>query len=316
MRHLDPLSTQGYMREIKNATLPETNSSHLKIGLPNRKVVFQPSNSRGYVSFREGDSHSSKCCGKYHHLPNCFFPNENSSIAKGLLVNGNISSNKKEVTWGDLHLWGFIQSIELRIVQYLWSETVYMMFIKSLSGAKWVPPGWWLNICTTFSYLGPKCFITYNPNAPWPQKHVVGWVKSTMDFTFHLSEEMDQQDIQQHDSMTMLKLFVEVGRAAHKIQHWQLPRGIQDSAIQPSRATSYHTREANPFLQTSTLTGSWKKKQGNVKFSWILEGCQRTMKDSPKIWGGFLTLFEYEKKICVGLQKTNRIWGFDTWEGC
>ena len=35
-------------------TLPETNSLPLKIGLPNRKVVFQPSIFRGYVSFREG----------------------------------------------------------------------------------------------------------------------------------------------------------------------------------------------------------------------------------------------------------------------
>ncbi len=35
-------------------TLPETNGSPLKIGLPNRKVVFQPSIFRGYVSFREG----------------------------------------------------------------------------------------------------------------------------------------------------------------------------------------------------------------------------------------------------------------------
>ena len=35
-------------------TLPETNCSPLKIGLPNRKVVFQPSICRGYVSFREG----------------------------------------------------------------------------------------------------------------------------------------------------------------------------------------------------------------------------------------------------------------------
>ncbi len=38
---------------LKN-TLPETNSSTLKIGIPNRKVVFQPSIFRGYVSFREG----------------------------------------------------------------------------------------------------------------------------------------------------------------------------------------------------------------------------------------------------------------------
>ena len=37
-------------------TLPETNSSHLKIGLPKRKLVFQPSIFRGNVSFREGNS--------------------------------------------------------------------------------------------------------------------------------------------------------------------------------------------------------------------------------------------------------------------
>ncbi len=35
-------------------TLTETNSSPLKIGHPKRKVVFQPSIFRGYVSFREG----------------------------------------------------------------------------------------------------------------------------------------------------------------------------------------------------------------------------------------------------------------------
>ena len=33
-------------------TLPETNSSPLKIGIPNRKVVFQPAIFRGY-GFRE-----------------------------------------------------------------------------------------------------------------------------------------------------------------------------------------------------------------------------------------------------------------------
>ena len=35
--------------------LPETNGSPLKIGLPNRNVVFQPSIFRRYVSFREGN---------------------------------------------------------------------------------------------------------------------------------------------------------------------------------------------------------------------------------------------------------------------
>ena len=37
----------------KKNTLPETNSLPLKIGLPNRKLVFQPSIFRCYVSFRE-----------------------------------------------------------------------------------------------------------------------------------------------------------------------------------------------------------------------------------------------------------------------
>ena len=36
-------------------TLPETHSSPLKIGHPKRKLVFQPSIFRGYVSFREGN---------------------------------------------------------------------------------------------------------------------------------------------------------------------------------------------------------------------------------------------------------------------
>ena len=41
-------------KKHQKTTLPETNSSHLKIGLPNRKVVFQPSIFRGEnVSFRE-----------------------------------------------------------------------------------------------------------------------------------------------------------------------------------------------------------------------------------------------------------------------
>jgi len=35
-------------------TLPKTNSSHLKIGHPKRKVLFQPSIFRCHVSFREG----------------------------------------------------------------------------------------------------------------------------------------------------------------------------------------------------------------------------------------------------------------------
>ena len=41
--------------DVGSTTLPETNGSPLKIGLPNRNVVFQPSIFRGYVSFREGN---------------------------------------------------------------------------------------------------------------------------------------------------------------------------------------------------------------------------------------------------------------------
>ena len=41
---------------IIGITLPETNSWHLKMGFPKRKLIFQPSISRCYVSFREGKS--------------------------------------------------------------------------------------------------------------------------------------------------------------------------------------------------------------------------------------------------------------------
>ncbi len=43
---------QTTLKKVTRNTLPETNIA-LKIGLPNRKVVFQPSIFRGYVSFRE-----------------------------------------------------------------------------------------------------------------------------------------------------------------------------------------------------------------------------------------------------------------------
>ena len=45
-------------------TLPETNSSHLKIGHPQRKLIFQPSIFRGYVSFREGKWFENACLNK------------------------------------------------------------------------------------------------------------------------------------------------------------------------------------------------------------------------------------------------------------
>ena len=39
---------------------PETNNLPVKIGLPNRKIVFQPSICRGYVSFRDGNQPEQK----------------------------------------------------------------------------------------------------------------------------------------------------------------------------------------------------------------------------------------------------------------
>ncbi len=50
------LSAGGWTNPFQKYTLPETNNSHLKIGHPNRKLVFQPSIFTGYVSFREGKS--------------------------------------------------------------------------------------------------------------------------------------------------------------------------------------------------------------------------------------------------------------------
>ncbi len=50
------LDVSSKIRTKKSDTLPETNvapEKPLKIGFPNRKVVFQPSICRGYVSFRE-----------------------------------------------------------------------------------------------------------------------------------------------------------------------------------------------------------------------------------------------------------------------
>ena len=41
------------LRKVASFTLPETNSSPLKMGHPKRKLVFQPSIFRCYVSFRE-----------------------------------------------------------------------------------------------------------------------------------------------------------------------------------------------------------------------------------------------------------------------
>ena len=42
----------GICDRSQQGTLPETNGLPLKIGLPNRKVVFQPSIFRSHVSFR------------------------------------------------------------------------------------------------------------------------------------------------------------------------------------------------------------------------------------------------------------------------
>ena len=40
---------------MPSVTLPKTNSSPLKIGCPKRKLLFQPSICRCYISFREGN---------------------------------------------------------------------------------------------------------------------------------------------------------------------------------------------------------------------------------------------------------------------
>ena len=48
-----PRGKSDWLNEKKH-TLPETNSSHLKMGHPKRKLVFQPSIFRCYVSFKEG----------------------------------------------------------------------------------------------------------------------------------------------------------------------------------------------------------------------------------------------------------------------
>jgi len=42
----------GYQGRV-TSTLPKSNSSPLKMGLPERKAVSQPSIFRGYVSFRD-----------------------------------------------------------------------------------------------------------------------------------------------------------------------------------------------------------------------------------------------------------------------
>ena len=48
------LPKKSFRYQRNSITLPETNNSHLKIGHPKRKLVFQPSIFRCYVSFREG----------------------------------------------------------------------------------------------------------------------------------------------------------------------------------------------------------------------------------------------------------------------
>ena len=49
-----PIIASFATTQVRPRSLPETNELHLKIGLPNRQVVFPASIFRGYVSFREG----------------------------------------------------------------------------------------------------------------------------------------------------------------------------------------------------------------------------------------------------------------------
>jgi len=52
---LKSVKVQGnHPKNPKEDTLPETNSSPLKIGHHERKLIFQPVILRGYVRFREG----------------------------------------------------------------------------------------------------------------------------------------------------------------------------------------------------------------------------------------------------------------------
>ena len=44
----------GSSADVVGITPPKTNSSHLSVGLPKRKLIFQPQCFRCYVSFREG----------------------------------------------------------------------------------------------------------------------------------------------------------------------------------------------------------------------------------------------------------------------
>ena len=55
MFFLGPQTPVGVLKTwmISWTTLPKTNSSLLKMGLPKRKVVFQPSIFKCYVSFME-----------------------------------------------------------------------------------------------------------------------------------------------------------------------------------------------------------------------------------------------------------------------
>ena len=59
---------EGFATFLRRArdTLPETNSSPLKMGHPKRKLVFQPSIFRGYVSFREGRMEIGEAKSKFY----------------------------------------------------------------------------------------------------------------------------------------------------------------------------------------------------------------------------------------------------------
>ena len=54
-----------FLRRARD-TLPETNSSPLKMGHPKRKLVFQPSIFRDYVSFREGRMEIGEAKSKFY----------------------------------------------------------------------------------------------------------------------------------------------------------------------------------------------------------------------------------------------------------
>ena len=100
-------------------TLPETNSWPLKIGLPNKKVVFQPSIFRGYVSFREG---------RFFFWGGEFITNSDMELPSFSGTSGGLPS--------------FSWDTRTQCSQWLWRAILMLGFL--LKVLKWpYASGWW-----------------------------------------------------------------------------------------------------------------------------------------------------------------------------